>query len=436
MAKSLADAIAMEIRSDVPCRKDFVFTVPPEVLRKESDRAVQRVSMAVNIPGVRRGKAPAALLKSKYASEIGSELKRMLVYAAYDKIDAAKPGEMLNCNLEKGDFEIKQDADTVFTMTADIAPEFEIGDYKAVKVDVPAAEVTDEQLEERVKFYRTMYANYADVKEPAQAGDMLKVNYAGDFELPEDASASLKRQIKADDGYIWLSEPEIIPGAIKALTGAAAGDERTFDAAYAADYREAALAGKTVKYTVKVIAVQRKNDLTDEELCAKTQAPSIDEFRKMIRTALENEAKGRRRNELAEKLYEALDKAVPEFDLPPSVLAAETGRELRKIVNETVKSEADAEAFKKDSAKHNEAAADAAKKALRRTFILRKIAQLEKISVDRSEIDAQISSMSRYYGYKPRELRNMLEKTGGMGELELDMMNGKVLDFLVDNCDK
>ena len=105
-------------------------------------------------------------------------------------------------------------------------------------------------------------------------------------------------------------------------------------------------------------------------------------------------------------------------------------------MNETVKSEADAEAFKKETAKHNEAAAEAAKKALRRTFILRKIAQLEKISVDRNEIDAQISSMSRYYGYKPRELRNMLEKTGGMGELELDMMNGKVLDFLVDNCDK
>ena len=435
MAKSLADAIAMEIRSDAPCRRDFVFTVTPDVLRKESDRAVQRVAMAVNIPGFRRGKAPAALLRSKYASEIESELKRMLVYTAYDKIDAAKPGEMLNCNLAK-DIEIKQDADTVFTMTADIAPEFEIGDYKAVKVDVPAAEITDEQLEERVKFYRTMYANYADVKEPAQAGDMLKVNYAGDFELPEDASASLKRQIKADDGYIWLSEPEIIPGAIKALTGAAAGDERTFEAAYAADYREAALAGKTVKYTVKVIAVQRKSDLSDEELCAKTQSPSIDEFRKMLRTAMENEAKGHRRAEMAEKLYEALDKAVPQFDLPPSILAAETSRELRKIVNETVKSEADAEAFKKDTEKHNAEAAEAAKKALRRTFILRRIAQLEKISVERNEIDAQISSMSRYYGYKPNELRNMLEKTGGMGELELDMMNGKVLDFLVDNCDK
>ena len=90
MAKSLADAISMEIRSDVPCRKDFVFTVTPEVLRKESANAVRRVAMAVSVPGFRRGKAPAALLQSKYASEIESELKRLLVYTAYDKIDAAK----------------------------------------------------------------------------------------------------------------------------------------------------------------------------------------------------------------------------------------------------------------------------------------------------------------------------------------------------------
>ena len=433
MAKSFADAISMEIRSDVPCRKDFVFTVSPEALRKESARALQRVAMAVNIPGFRRGKAPAALLQSKYAEDIENEIKRMLVYTAYDKIDAADAGEMLNCNLEK-DIQINKDADTVFTMIADIAPEFEVGDYKALKVEAAAADVSDEQVEERVNFYRTMYANYAEVTEAAAAGDMLKVNYTSDFPVPEDASASLKRQLQAEDGYVWLSEPEIIPGSMAALTGVVAGDERTFDAVYAEDYREAALAGKTVKYTVKVLTVQRKKDLTDEELCSKTQAPSIAEFRKMIRMALENEAKGRRQQELAEKIYEELDKAVPQFDLPPAILASETSRELRKIANDLVKSAEDAEAFKKDTAKHNEAAGEAAKKTLRRTFILRKIAQKENITVGQDEINAQIGNMSRYYGYKPNELRNMLEKTGGMGELELDMMNGKVLDFLAGIC--
>jgi FKBP-type peptidyl-prolyl cis-trans isomerase (trigger factor) len=99
-----------------------------------------------------------------------------------------------------------------------------------------------------------------------------------------------------------------------------------------------------------------------------------------------------------------------------------------------VKSAEDAEAFKKDTEKHSAAAGEAAKKTLRRTFILRKIAQQEKITVGQEEINAQISNMSRYYGYKPNELRNMLEKTGGMGELELDMMNGKVLEFLAGIC--
>ncbi len=429
MAKSLADAVNMEIRSTVPCRKDFVFTVTPDILTKESARALQRVAMAVNVPGFRRGKAPEYILRKQYGQEIESELKRLLIYTAYEKIEASAPGEMLNCNLEK-DLDIKTDADTVFTMIADIAPEFEVGDYKNVKVDVPVEEVTEAQVDERVNFYRTMYANYADIKDAAKAGDMLKVNYKGDFALPEDASASLKRQIAAEDGYLWLSEPEIIPGAIAALTGAAAGDERTFEAAYAADYRETALAGKTVKYTVKVNGVQRKKDLTDEELCSKTQTSSMEEFRKMLRSALENEAKGKRHAALADKIYEALDKSVPAFELPPAILASETSRELRKIANQEVKNEADADAFKRDADKHNKAAAEAAKKSLRRTFILRKIAQQEKITVDASEVNAQISSMSRYYGYKPNELKNMLMKTGGMGELELDMINGKVMDFL------
>lgn len=435
MGKSLAEAMNMEIRDGAPCRKDFVFTVSADVIRRESDKALQRVAMAVNVPGFRRGKAPAAFLQSKYAGDIDSELKRVLVYAAYEKIDAAKPGEMLNCNLEK-DLEIKKDADSTFTLVADMAPEVKVGDYKALKVDVPAGEVTGEQVEERVKFYRTMYAGYAEVQDAAKAGDMLKVNYSGDFALPEDASASLKRQIAAEDGYIWLNEPEIIPGSIKALTGAAAGEERTFDAAYAQDYRETALAGKTVKYTVKVNAIQRKKDLTDEELCAKTQTKDIAEFRKMLRTALEAEAKNKRRGEVAEKLYEALDKSVADFALPPAILASETRRELRKMVSGTVKSEADAEAFKKDTQKHNAEAGEAARKSLRRTFILREIAKLEKITVDQNEIDAQISTLSQYYGYKPGELKNMLAKSGGMGELELDMINGKVLDFLVSACDK
>ena len=43
--------------------------------------------------------------------------------------------------------------------------------------------------------------------------------------------------------------------------------------------------------------------------------------------------------------------------------------------------------------------------------------------------------MSRYYGYKEKEFRAMLEKTGGIEEMHLDILNAKVADFLAANAE-
>ena len=60
------------------------------------------------------------------------------------------------------------------------------------------------------------------------------------------------------------------------------------------------------------------------------------------------------------------------------------------------------------------------------------ITKLENVSVSDEELDAQMQMMSRYYGCKPRELRDMLEKSGAIDELRVDIINGKVLEKLTD----
>ncbi len=435
MANDLASALVMEVRETSPCRKDFDFTVSAEAVARETERAARDFAFNVNLPGFRRGKAPVNIIKSRYADEISQELTRRVIYAAFDKVNADEKLDIVSCGMEK-EPELKAGEDFKFTINADIAPAFETGDYKNLKVEIPACDVDEDTVDGRVNFYRSMYANYVDAEGAAREGDMLKVSYKADFELPEDASASLKRQVEAENGYIWLNEPEIIPGCVAALTGAETGREYKFDAVYPADYREDALAGKTLGYTVAVNAIQRKQDLTDAELCEKTRTPSIDEFRKMIRVSLENEAKAKSRGELVEKIYDALSASIADFELPPGVLQTETNREMRKLANELVKSEADVEEFKKKSEDHKKTAEDAAKKSLRRTFILRKIAKLENISLTQAEIDSQLKGMSQYYGYREKEFRSMLEKTGGMDELQIDILNAKVLDFLAGKAEE
>ena len=133
--------------------------------------------------------------------------------------------------------------------------------------------------------YRSMYGSYAGIEEAAKAEDMLKVDYSSDFVPAEDASASVKRQAAATDSFIWLNEPETMPGVIAALTGAEKGKEYEFKSEYPADYREAALAGKTVNYKVTVKDIQRRTKLEDAALLEKLQLKSMDELRDRLRKA-------------------------------------------------------------------------------------------------------------------------------------------------------
>ena len=118
------------------------------------------------------------------------------------------------------------------------------------------------------------------------------------------------------------------------------------------------------------------------------------------------------------------------------MLEAETDEALQRKAQETVKSEADAEEFKKNLDEHKKTAEENAKKSLRRSLILRKIARLEKIAVTNEEMDQQIAVMSSYYGYKPKELRANLEKSGNIDELHFNMLSAKVLQFVADNIKK
>lgn len=222
----------------------------------------------------------------------------------------------------------------------------------------------------------------------------------------------------------------MLPGSIKALTGAEKEHEYELKSTYAKDFREETLAGKTVNYKIKVLAIQRRAPLSDEDLCQKLHVATIKDLEKSLEEAMRMEGENKRRAEVNEKVYEALDKQVAAMDFPPSLLQNETARELRKMANDLVKTAEDADKFKEAMKENTATAEKAAEKALRRSFILRKIAKQQDIRITADEMDAQIYGMSQYYGYKPKEFKEMLRKNDAMDELALDILNAKTLDYL------
>ena len=401
MAKqTLSQALELVVREDGALCRYCDFTVALDRMKAETSIAAQAFANYVAVPGFRRGKAPEAMIVKRFENDLKDELKRRFMAAAFERLSDGEKLEVVYCRMpEEAVLELGKEYK--FTLQIDLAPQIADFEYKGLEVEVPAAEVDEKELNDRIEQYRKMYAEFAEVSEPAAKEDMLKVDYTSDFELPEGAEPSLVRQVKADATFLWLAEPEYLPGSIAALTGAEAGKEYTFDSVYPADYRDAALAGKTVKYTVKVVNVQRRKDLTDDELAAKLRLDSIDKLRDMIKSGLQAEAEGKRREAVRNAVYEKISAAVGDFELPPTLLEAETDEALQRKAQEVVKSEADAEEFKKNLDQNRADAKVEASAKLRRELVFRKIAKLENITVSAAEVDREIEMMSRYYRKKP-----------------------------------
>ncbi|MEA4862481.1 MAG: trigger factor [Victivallaceae bacterium] len=426
----------MSVKDAGELAREFDFSVTADEMKEMTRNVAAELANYVAIPGFRKGHAPAAMVVRRYESDVKNEVLRKLAAIAFDQLQADSSLDILNCALADAPKPVELDKEFSFGLKASLAPEIALPDYKAFKLDVAPAKVSDEQLDSRLDYYRNMYGNYAEITEAAQADDMLKVSYTSDFVLPENASEALSRAVSCDDNYLWLNEPELIPGAVKALTGAEIGKEYTFTAAYPEDWREKELAGKSVSYTVKVHAIQRRTPATDEELCKHLSAENMDQLKDMVAKNSQREADMQRRNELIDKLYNELDSKTSEFQLPADILAAEADKELRNLANSSIKTEADAEQFKAELDEKRKQAEALAKIKLRKTLILRKAAKVEDVSVSNDELDAQVAIMSRYYGYKEDDFRRMLEQNGSIEDLRTDILNSKVLEKLASYIEK
>ncbi len=434
-AESLKKGIQIEWKDLAPCSRRAEYVVSKELVDAEFSGALKEVSKEAQLPGFRKGKAPVALVKSRFGEMIVEDVAKRIHNVAFEKTVDDKAVDIVSVDPSEAPAMPKQGEEYRFSFTFDVAPEIKLPEYKGLKLDAAKGESVDERLQKRLEYLKGLYADYKTLDEPAKAGDMLKVSYTSDFQLPEGASASVQRLVSATEGWIWLSEPEQIPGSVKALEGAKKGEERSFSAVYPADFKEAALAGKTVKYSVKVSETQRRVPVeTEAQLAEKLHAPNVEKMMEDLKKAVESELLNERKSGLKDKALETVLTLTPDFQFPKSIFNSYTEREFTKIAERSVKSEADVEKFKQEKEKHLEEARNAATKQLKRFFILRKIADIEGVKVEQHEVDSQIQGMSAYYGYKEKDVRKALDRNGGMGEMHSEILMSKVLDLIADKA--
>ena len=154
-----------------------------------------------------------------------------------------------------------------------------LAEYKGVTVNVPPAEVTDEDVENRIQSVLSQNQEEVEVDRAAEEGDVVNIDYTGYQNGEEFAGGS------AEGGDLELGSGTMIDGFEDGLIGLKKGDTKELNLTFPEDYREAALAGQSVVFDVTVNAVKEKRDpeLTDEFVQSISDYQTVEEYRQGIR---------------------------------------------------------------------------------------------------------------------------------------------------------
>ena len=415
------------------CGRDAKFVLPAEASTDLFLTAAKGVARKAQIPGFRVGKAPLAMVKARYKGYIDEEAGRLIQVAAYDLL-SKKADELDIISYSKLEPEGKLEEGKEFTMKCDfeIAPEFELPDYKDLGEAAASEDVAkiEEDLVERAK---AQYSSFAPITDAAKEGDMLHVSYESDFALPEDASDSLKRAVKNDSAWIYLIGQEMIPGVNAALIGASVGDERSFTAEFPADWREEGLRGQKVTFKMKVHDGQRREPIEDmTKLAEKMEFKSTEELTKFYHDLAVRQAEIMSRSKTMESIQAAILEKAPEFDLPKKSLETATDNEYKLLQYAVGQDKEALEKFEAEKDQHMEEAKKKAADQLRKNFIMRKIARVEDVKLSEQEVAQAIQNMAQQTRMEPARLAEILQRTGRLNELEIELLVEKTLGVLAE----
>src|ERR1700722_6258451 len=201
------------------CRRELDLEIPAAEVQKAIERVAREFARVARVPGFRPGKAPIPLIRRRFADDIKSEVLQSLVPEQIDK--AVKDQKLVPITQPQVDHvDYGEDRPLKFRASFEVLPEFELGTYKGLKVEVEKAQVTDADIDKEIEGMRERAATFVPVEERAlESGDFAQLKLAG-TPLGEG------EPLKADNVLCHLGSEETLESFTQNLIGAKPGEQR------------------------------------------------------------------------------------------------------------------------------------------------------------------------------------------------------------------
>lgn len=429
----MAEPPRVEIQN--PCMREISVEVPAEAVARQTETTLAKYQKLARLPGFRKGKVPATVVRQRFAEELRSDVIEELV-PRYFREAVAKQGLEPVSQPRVSDLRLNEGEPLKFKASFEVLPPIEVSGYQDLKAEKIDISVSKEEVEQELENLRDQRAKFTEVTGTTLADrDFAEVSFTGipkEHTSPPAEAESETKPISVDDVLVEIGGKNTVREFSENLRGASAGDQRTFDVTYASDFSDQRLAGKTITYSVTVKAIKQKElpELNNEFAKALGDFESLDALRKRIREGMEQEKKHRAEHEAKDKLVEQLV-SQNDFPVPDSLVDRQVDVRLERGLRALAMQGLRAEDMKKmDLNRLRAGQRDAAVKEVRAALLLEKIAEKENISVGDDEIDKEVRALAEQTRQTPEAIRARLTRDGALDRIRSRIRNDKALDFL------
>jgi len=293
-------------------------SLPAAEIERAVDTRLKQLARNVKMPGFRPGKVPMKLIAQTYGPQVRSEVLSDAVQKAFS--DAVKEANLKVAGFPRIEKKDGTDAAALeFSATFEIYPEVKLGDLGGVTIERPQVSVDDAAVDKTIGILRKQRTRFVRVERPAKAEDRLTVDFSGTIDGQPFAGGNGENFVFA------LGEGRMLPEFDAAAQGMRAGETKSFELTFPADYHGKEVAGKRATFELNMKSVEEPQLPEVDAEFAKQLGIADGDIAKMrseIRANVERETGKRIEARVKAQVLQALLDRTP-LELPKSLVQME-----------------------------------------------------------------------------------------------------------------
>jgi trigger factor len=398
-----------------------------ETVERERATIVQNIRRGARVPGFRPGKAPPAAIQARFGEDIQTELQEHLTGRLLRDVFEGEEDLHPLTHPKLSDVQFDDKDGFRFTAEMEVRPHYDLAEVDGIELPEVSMEITDVEIDAELAKVAEENGTWepADDKE-AVDGMLIETDLHG---VMDDSD---EEPYHEHDARFVLGDDGVPPQINEALQGTKVGEQRIAERRFDDDDPNEQRAGKTVRYTIDVKALKRKQiPAVDDDLAKTIGLDSLIVLKERVTEVLERNKSAQRRETWRRFVLDHLEEGIDVNELPPSLVSSAVREDLNRFAYSMAMQGMAPDSDQLDWQEMAAKLEPGCRKRVLDTLIVEQLADEWQIAIPEAEVDAVITAEASRLKVPPGEHKADLAKQDRLDQLRHSVRISATIEELI-----